>query len=73
MGALLSECAIRDFHQVIAVIGDSGNLASIRLHEILGFRQVGTLQSVGFKFQRWLDTVLMQRELSDRAALGLIL
>jgi len=73
MGALLSGCAIRDFHQVIAVIGDSGNLASIRLHEILGFRQVGRLQSVGFKFQRWLDTVLMQRELSDRAALGLIL
>jgi L-amino acid N-acyltransferase YncA len=68
MGTLLSECATGDFHQVIAVIGDSANIASIRLHEILGFRRVGTLQSVGFKFQRWLDTVLMQRELGDRTA-----
>jgi len=65
---LLSECATRDFHQVIAVIGDSANIASIRLHEILGFHRVGTLQSVGFKFQRWLDTVLMQKELGDRTA-----
>jgi phosphinothricin acetyltransferase len=68
MGALLSECAARDFQQVIAVIGDSANVASIKLHEILGFRRVGTLRSVGFKFQRWLDTVLMQRELGDRTA-----
>jgi L-amino acid N-acyltransferase YncA len=68
MGTLLSECASRDFHQVIAVIGDSANKASIRLHQELGFRRVGTLRSVGFKFQRWLDTVLMQRELGDRAA-----
>jgi L-amino acid N-acyltransferase YncA len=63
MGTLLSECATKDFRQIIAVIGDSANVASIRLHEELGFRRVGTLQSVGFKFQRWLDTVLMQREL----------
>jgi L-amino acid N-acyltransferase YncA len=68
MGALLSECATRDFQQVIAVIGDSANVASIKLHEILGFRRVGTLRSVGFKFQRWWDTVLMQRELGDRTA-----
>jgi L-amino acid N-acyltransferase YncA len=68
MGTLLSECETRDFRQVIAVIGDSANIASIRLHEVLGFRSVGTLQSVGFKFQRWLDTVLMQKELGDRTA-----
>ena len=66
MSTLLSECATKDFHQIIAVIGDSANIASIRLHEELGFRRVGTLLSVGFKFQRWLDTVLMQRELGDR-------
>jgi L-amino acid N-acyltransferase YncA len=65
MGTLLSECATKDFHQVIAVIGDSANVASIRLHEELGFRRVGTLQRVGFKFQRWLDTVLMQRQIGD--------
>jgi len=68
MSTLLCECATKDFHQVIAVIGDGANIASIRLHEILGFRRVGTLQSVGFKFQRWLDTVLMQRELGDHTA-----
>jgi L-amino acid N-acyltransferase YncA len=68
MSALLSECATKDFRQIIAVIGDSANVASIKLHEELGFRKVGTLQSVGFKFQRWLDTVLMQKELGDRTA-----
>jgi len=35
------------------------------LHERLGFHMVGTLRSVGFKFGRWLDTVLMQRELGQ--------
>lgn len=51
------------FRQMVAVIGDSGNLASVRLHEQLGFRLVGTLRSVGWKHERWLDTVLMQRPL----------
>ncbi len=52
---------------MIAVIGDSANLASIRLHEAFGFRHVGTLRSVGFKFGRWVDTVLMQRPLDSGA------
>ena len=47
----------------MAVIGDSANCASIRLHERLGFREVGVLRSVGFKFDRWVDSVLMQRDL----------
>ena len=63
MTALLGECARQGFRQVIAVIGDSANQASIRLHEKLGFSPVGTLRSVGFKFDRWYDSVLMQREL----------
>jgi phosphinothricin acetyltransferase len=63
MTALLAECAQKRFHQVIAVIGDSANQPSITLHERLGFRQVGTLRAVGFKFDRWYDSVLMQREL----------
>jgi len=46
---------------MIAVIGDTDNPASIRLHEKFGFRHAGRLQSVGFKFERWLDTILMQR------------
>jgi L-amino acid N-acyltransferase YncA len=63
MAVLLAVCAQRGFHQVIAVIGDSANLPSIRLHERLGFSPVGTLRGVGFKFDRWYDSVLMQREL----------
>jgi phosphinothricin acetyltransferase len=63
MTALLAECVQKGFHQVIAVIGDSANQSSISLHEGLGFRQVGTLRAVGFKFDRWYDSVLMQREL----------
>ena len=49
---------------MIAVIGDSANVASIRLHEHFGFRHVGVLKAVGFKFDRCLDTVLMQRDLN---------
>ena len=46
------------------MIGDSANEASIRLHEHFGFRHVGVLRAMGFQFDRWLDTVLMQRDLS---------
>ena len=49
--------------QMLAIIGDSGNAASIGLHAALGFRQIGILQSIGFKFGRWVDTVVMQRAL----------
>jgi L-amino acid N-acyltransferase YncA len=49
--------------QMVAVIGDSANLGSIGLHRACGFLDVGTLRDVGFKFGRWLDTVLMQRPL----------
>jgi L-amino acid N-acyltransferase YncA len=49
--------------QMVAVIGDSANLGSIGLHRACGFADVGTLRDVGFKFGRWLDTVLMQRPL----------
>ncbi|MBB5753419.1 GNAT family N-acetyltransferase [Prosthecomicrobium pneumaticum] len=55
------------FRQMVAVIGDSGHRASIRLHERLGFRLVGTLENVGWKHGRWLDSVLMQRGLGPAA------
>lgn len=61
--ALIAACAARGFRQMVAVVGDSGNIASIRVHERLGFRPVGVLRSVGFKHGRWLDTVLLQRAL----------
>jgi L-amino acid N-acyltransferase YncA len=58
---LLADAAGRGFRQMVAVIGDSGQVASIALHGAAGFRMVGTLEAVGHKFGRWLDTVLMQR------------
>ncbi len=62
---VIADCTAQDYRQMIAVIGDSGNLASIRLHEDCGFRHTGTLAGVGHKFGGWLDVVLMQRQLGD--------
>lgn len=62
---LLERCERGPWRQMLAIIGDSENSGSIRLHVRLGFHHVGTFSSVGFKFGRWLDTVLMQRPLSD--------
>lgn len=64
LGALIERCSGRGFHRMIAVIGDSANEGSIRLHAGLGFEPVGVLPEVGFKFGRWVDTVLMQRPLA---------
>jgi len=63
LSALISRCIACKCRQMIAVIGDSENTASIALHERLGFIRVGTLHAVGFKFGRWVDSVLMQRAL----------
>jgi phosphinothricin acetyltransferase len=60
---LIDACATAGRRQMVAVIGDSANAGSIGLHAALGFRQVGILRSVGFKFGRWVDSVLMQRNL----------
>ena len=60
---LISRCEGLGYRQLIAVIGDSAHAPSINLHASLGFLRVGTLRSVGFKFGRWVDTVLMQRAL----------
>jgi L-amino acid N-acyltransferase YncA len=60
---LVAEAEAGGFRQMIAVIGDSANAGSIELHRSAGFRMVGTFDNVGFKFGRWLDSVLMQRPL----------
>ena len=60
---LIDRCEVLGYRSVIAVIGDSGNSASINLHAAFGFLRVGTLRSAGFKFGRWVDSVLMQRML----------
>lgn len=63
--ALIAGCADAGRRQIVAVIGDSGNSGSIRLHAKFGFDRVGMLPAVGFKFGRWVDSVLMQREVGD--------
>jgi L-amino acid N-acyltransferase YncA len=63
LARLIEDAAARGFRQMIAVVGDSRQVASIELHRALGFSLIGTLVSVGFKHGRWLDTVLMQRAL----------
>ena len=63
MEALVEAARAADFRQLFAVIGDSGNAASIGLHAALGFERAGLLRAAGFKFGRWLDVVYMQRSL----------
>jgi phosphinothricin acetyltransferase len=60
---LIARCERLGYRQLIAVIGDSANAASIGLHAALGFVRAGTLRSVGYKFGRWVDSVTMQRPL----------
>lgn len=63
LSALINEC--RDFGaiQLLAVIGDSDNQGSIQLHRKLGFEDVGVMQNVGYKFERFVDVVIMQLNL----------
>ncbi|WP_122666568.1 GNAT family N-acetyltransferase [Pseudomonas viridiflava] len=65
LSAVIDHCVQGGWRQMVAVIGNSENHASLRLHEKLGFRRVGVFESVGFKHGRWVDTVLMQRALAE--------
>jgi L-amino acid N-acyltransferase YncA len=65
---LIRQCEQRGFRQMVAVVGNSANTGSLRVHEAQGFTRVGTLGCVGYKFGEWVDTVLMQRALGDGAA-----
>ena len=64
LDALLDACTAAGVRQVVAVVADAGDPASMRLHTRCGFREVGRLEQVGFKHGRWVDTVLMQRSTS---------
>jgi len=64
MDEVIRRCVEAGLREMVAVIGDSANAASIGLHEALGFRLIGTLTGVGHKHGRWLDTVIMQRPLA---------
>jgi L-amino acid N-acyltransferase YncA len=60
---LIAVSRSKGFRQIIALIGDSNNIGSIRVHERCGFKDAGVLKDVGLKFDRWLDVVMMQLEL----------
>jgi L-amino acid N-acyltransferase YncA len=65
LGALIEACTAQGFRLMVAVIGDSANFASITLHRRAGFTFCGTIHSVGYKFGRWLDSVIMQLPLGE--------
>jgi phosphinothricin acetyltransferase len=68
LAAVIAACETLGYRQMVAVIGGSDNAASISLHTALGFRHAGVLPAVGRKFDRWIDTVLMQRALGPGAS-----
>ncbi len=65
LAELVLQCTGLGLRQMVAIIGDSQNSASMRLHERLGFRRAGVLAGVGFKFGRWVDGLIMQLALGD--------
>jgi L-amino acid N-acyltransferase YncA len=67
LSKVIARCEARNCRQMVAIIGDSANVASIRLHASFGFRHVGVLHDVGYKFNRWVDSVIMQRPLGPAA------
>jgi phosphinothricin acetyltransferase len=67
LAELITLCEQRGYRQMLAVIGDSANAGSIALHRAAGFTMTGTFENVGFKFGRWLDSVMMQRALGPGA------
>lgn len=60
---LIGRCTLAGYRQMLAVIGDSANYGSIGVHAAAGFTQVAMMPAIGFKFGRWVDSVIMQRAL----------
>ena len=67
LASIVERCTEAGYRQMVAVIGDSENVASIGLHASLGFEMTGKLHAIGFKHGRWVDSVLMQRPLGEGA------
>ena len=65
LAELLAQCEARGARQMLAVIGDTANAASIGVHRACGFEPAGLFKAAGWKFDRWLDVVLMQRSLGQ--------
>jgi len=68
LAELIAQCEARGARQMLAVIGDSANLGSIGVHRACGFEHCGVFKAAGWKFDRWLDVVLMQRALGEGAS-----
>ena len=68
LAELLAQCEARGARQMLAVIGDSANAGSVAVHRACGFELVGQFAAAGWKFERWLDVVLMQRSLGEGSA-----
>lgn len=68
LSALIEGCTALRLRQMLAVIGDSGNAASIGVHRACGFEHTGVMKAVGRKFDRWIDVVIMQRALGEGAS-----
>ena len=65
MAELINACTQKGFRQMLAVVGDSRNLKSINFHKKIGFRRIAILNSIGFRSERWLDSVIMGLSLGD--------
>lgn len=70
LAELIARCTDWGARQMLAVVGDSANVASVALHTRMGFAPAGRFENVGRKFDRWLDVVLMQRALGPGATLS---
>ena len=68
LAELMARCEAAGARQMLAVIGDSANAGSIGVHRACGFEDTGVLKAAGWKFDRWLDVVLMQKALGEGAA-----
>lgn len=68
LAELLAQCAARGARQMLAVIGDAANTGSIAVHRACAFEPVGLFKAAGWKFDRWLDVILMQRVLGEGSA-----
>ena len=68
LAELMARCEAAGARQMLAVIGDSANLGSIGVHRTLGFEHVGVMRAAGWKFERWLDVVIMQKSLGSGAS-----
>jgi L-amino acid N-acyltransferase YncA len=70
LAELMARCEAAGARQMLAVIGDSANLASLGVHRTLGFEHVGVMKAVGWKFERWHDVVIMQKSLGTGASIA---